>query len=670
MVELTRFSNLNPNHLSNSESSPFTKYDKFSMNSEYQSSLRFLLFGKNHISFYSTIATISKDPQFLLYLKNPTRLQSFLLFKKFSKIINLSYNDYIQDPRKIHSFFDALYSFDNATGLRFGVDFDLYLRSLLNFGTNKHLIFIKKLFNMTELGCFALGELAHGSNIRDIKTTANFIQETDEFILNSRSELGYKFWIGSSKEIANIAVVFAKLIINDQDLGVHIFVVPLRNKHNHSLLPGIYIGDCGKKMGLNRKDEGFIIFKNVRIPRDNMLDRYSKITPKGEYISQIKTEGDRFGFLIGSIMNEPRILSCNRCLINLLNGITITMRFVCFRRQFNRKIEDSQEVQIIEYTLTQYRLFPILAGCFVQKIAAKRLYDIYEELRPQISELNNPKITELHAVISAIKPITTWFSRNGLMNCREICGGLGFSAINRLGELYSDNNVNVVWEGDNYVLLQQTARYILEFVRHLKQTSNKDNQKNMMDFLRNNPEADFSAKNTIIKDKKDLLNINLVEKIYENRLCYLIKKSTNVLNKNIDELPNVYSAWNKSQIYYLKNMSIAYGDLFILKENIKEINNSNYNKDAIKSLKLMACLWSLNNIYENIGDFLGYFSKENLNDIKDLIMELCLEIKDKCISIIDAVCVPDEILNSPIGMKNKEIYSTFLEKLLEEKPKL
>lgn len=649
--------------------SSLSKYDKFSSNNDFQVSFRHLLFGRHHTNFYSILMEISQDPLFLAYHESPSREKSFILFKKFAKMMNLTYNEYIEDSRKFHTFIDALYVFDNATGLRFGVDFDLYLRTLLNFGTNKHLIFIKKLFNFTEYGCFALGELSHGSNIKDMLTTATFLPETDEFILNSRHETGYKFWIGGAKDVATMAVVFARLIANDQDYGIHAFVVPLRNKHNHSVLPGIYIGDCGKKMGLNNKDDGFLIFRAVRIPRDNLLDRYSKLSPKGEFLSQMKSQGDRFSFLIGTIMNEPRILASNRCLLNLLSGVTITLRFACYRRQFNKPGSNkTKEVLIIEYPLTQYRLFPILAGCFVMKIAAKKLHDLYETLKSIIFDYNNPKIMELHSLISIMKPITTWFSRDGLMNCREICGGLGFSALSRLGELYSDNNVNVVWEGDNHVLIQQSARYILEFARQIK-TLTKDNNANMLDFLKKDEEVDFKQKNSLIKDKKDFLNLNVIEKIFEFRLRFLISQSSKELNKKIDELPDVFAAWNQTQIYYLKNMGLAYGNLFILKENIKEINNSNYNKDTIKTLKLLALLWSLNQIYENIGEFLVFFTKENINDIKDLICELCKEIKDKSISIIESVCVPDEILNSPIALKNKEIYQEFLGKLLKINPK-
>ena len=41
-------------------------------------------------------------------------------------------------------------------------------------------------------------------------------------------------------------------------------------------------------------------------------------------------------------------------------------------------------------------------------------------------------------------------------------GGHGFSAYSKMGALYSSNDVNNTWEGENNVLIQQTTKYILQ----------------------------------------------------------------------------------------------------------------------------------------------------------------------------------------------------------------
>jgi len=54
-------------------------------------------------------------------------------------------------------------------------------------------------------------------------------------------------------------------------------------------LSGITLGDCGKKEGLDGIDNGFIIFNNFRIPRQNMLNRFSNVTEEGMFESTIES---------------------------------------------------------------------------------------------------------------------------------------------------------------------------------------------------------------------------------------------------------------------------------------------------------------------------------------------------------------------------------------------
>lgn len=92
-------------------------------------------------------------------------------------------------------------------------------------------------------------EVGHGSNVRGILTTATYDQEAKEFILNTPSKEGMKFWIGGAGKTATICVVFAQLVVNGKNEGPHSFIVPLRCKKTHMPLPGITVGDCGHKAG-------------------------------------------------------------------------------------------------------------------------------------------------------------------------------------------------------------------------------------------------------------------------------------------------------------------------------------------------------------------------------------------------------------------------------------
>ena len=76
-------------------------------------------------------------------------------------------------------------------------------------------------------------------------------------------------------------MVFARLLVDGKDHGVHNFIVPLRDAATHELLPGVHTGDIGPKIGYNTMDNGHASFDHVRIPRANMPCRYATLTREG-----------------------------------------------------------------------------------------------------------------------------------------------------------------------------------------------------------------------------------------------------------------------------------------------------------------------------------------------------------------------------------------------------
>lgn len=158
-----------------------------------------------------------------------------------------------------------------------GVHSFLYTRAMYLLGTEKHRERILKGASGKQLGCFGLTELNHGSNVKGIQTEAHYDHQHKEFIINSPNKEAMKFWIGGAAKTTTMSVIWAQLYIEEKCYGVHAFIVPIRDPQTYKLLPGVLIGDCGPKAGLNGVDNGFMLFDNVRIPKDNLLDRISGI---------------------------------------------------------------------------------------------------------------------------------------------------------------------------------------------------------------------------------------------------------------------------------------------------------------------------------------------------------------------------------------------------------
>lgn len=169
-------------------------------------------------------------------------------------------------------------------------------------------------------GCYAQTELGHGSNVAALETTATFDPATDEIVLNTPSIKAYKFWPGELGKMASHAIVFARLLANGKDHGVQPFFCRIRDQ-DHNPLPGVDVGDIGAKFGFAMKDNGYLGFEHVRIPRENMLMRYANLTKEGVFSKQGNQK------ILYSIMVATRLFILYGCGWNLTMGLTIAIRY-------------------------------------------------------------------------------------------------------------------------------------------------------------------------------------------------------------------------------------------------------------------------------------------------------------------------------------------------------
>ncbi len=69
----------------------------------------------------------------------------------------------------------------------------------------------------------------------------------DSLVIHTPGKNDNKEYIGNALH-ATMASVFAQLIVDGKNEGVHAILVPLRNE-KHELLPGVKIEDNGYKLG-------------------------------------------------------------------------------------------------------------------------------------------------------------------------------------------------------------------------------------------------------------------------------------------------------------------------------------------------------------------------------------------------------------------------------------
>ena len=102
----------------------------------------------------------------------------------------------------------------------------MFLKTLVNFGGTKyHKDLAIRAARLDYIGAFCMTELAHGSNVMELRTTATYDAKTKEFVFNTPSERDMKVWIGNLAKDATYGLVFARLVTQGKDLGVHPFIV-------------------------------------------------------------------------------------------------------------------------------------------------------------------------------------------------------------------------------------------------------------------------------------------------------------------------------------------------------------------------------------------------------------------------------------------------------------
>jgi acyl-CoA oxidase len=542
------------------------------------------------------------------------------------------------DMASYFSVMETISYHDLSLVVKFGVQFGLWGMSVYFLGTEKHhKKYLKEIGTLELPGCFAMTETGHGSNVRGIETTATYDHSNKTFVINTPNELARKEYIGNAAVHGQTATVFAKIIVEGKDYGVAAFVVPLRDKSG-KLKPGVTIKDCGRKLGLNGVDNGVIYFKNVVIPKDDMLDKYAGVSDDGKFVSPISSDNRRFftmlGTLVGGRIGIPRSGNAASKL-----GLAIAIKYGDQRRQFGP--EGAAEVPILNYRTHQRRLMPLLANTFA-------LHFSLQYLTERFLARTEDQMQEIEALAAGLKAFATWNTTATLQECREACGGKGYLSENRIGDLKNDSDIYTTFEGDNTVLMQLVAKSRLT---EFKQEFSNMNAFGILNYVASQAATVISEKNPFaVRTTSDehLLDPEFHKEAFTYREKDILTSAAKRLRRHIKDGMDSFDAFNVCQTHLIQ-VGFAYIERIILDKFQEAVNNTK-DESCRKVLQKLCNLYALSQLEKNKGWYLeqGYMEGSKTKAIRKLMNQLCWEIRQEAVPLVESFGIPDSCM-APIG---------------------
>ncbi|WP_347058939.1 acyl-CoA dehydrogenase [Blastococcus sp. HT6-30] len=352
---------------------------------------------------------------------------------------------------------------DLSLMVKAGVQWGLFGGAVQLLGTRRHHeAYLRDIMSYDLPGCFAMTETGHGSDVQQLRTTCTYDPATQTFDLHTPHQAARKDYIGNAAQDGRMAVVFAQLVTQGKNHGVHAWLVPIRDEDGNPM-PGVTIGDDGPKAGLLGVDNGRLTFDHVSVPRDMLLDRYGQVAEDGTYTSSIENETRRFFTMLGTLVRGRVSVGGSAASATKL-ALDIAVRYGNARRQFAAPGEE-REIVINDYLVHQRKLLPALAKTyalhFAQAELVSTMHDVQTAVHEHGQQIDEQAQRELESRAAGLKVAQTWHATNTIQMCREACGGAGYLQENRLPHLKADTDVFTTFEGDNTVLLQLVAKGLL-----------------------------------------------------------------------------------------------------------------------------------------------------------------------------------------------------------------
>ncbi|EFA74635.1 acyl-CoA oxidase [Heterostelium album PN500] len=516
---------------------------------------------------------------------------------------------------------------------------------------------LPKALNYQIIGAYAQTELGHGSNVQALETTAHYLAESDEFVLNSPTLTSSKWWIGALGRICTHAVVFAQLHLKDKDgklvnHGPHPFLVQVRSHEQHQPMSGITVGDIGPKLGYSTVDNGFMRLDHVKIPRKNLFARYAQVTKEGRYVPPPHPR------LVYAGMVGVRVYLVGDSFSAICRAVTVAARYSVIRRQFGPS--GKEETQVLDYQNQQARIVPSIAAAYAFLFVGRRLSDMFSNVMYAAkSRKDTTDLPELHALSSGLKTTITYITSKCIEDARFSCGGHGYNQASGLVRLYNNYLHLVTAEGENNILPQQTARFLLKEYKSVM-VDGKTKLGETTQYLVDEQNAPNTLTALLAATGKQWSDPAILVRVFAHRSAFLIARLARLIQEGLGSGRTMQDVWNSLNVDCIR-VSEAHSQLYILNSFATQL--SLVPLDARPVLVRLCQLYALNNIERNSGEFLidQFISQDQIEEISKFILNLYAQLRPDIIGLVDTFDVADHTLGSSLGRYDGQVYPALWE---------
>ncbi|KAI0089542.1 acyl-CoA dehydrogenase NM domain-like protein [Irpex rosettiformis] len=286
-------------------------------------------------------------------------------------------------------------------------------------------------------GQFLLTEVGHGLDIANLETTA-MLQPSGDFILNTPTPQAAKFMPPTIPAgLPTIGVVWARLLVSDEDRGIRPFVVALND--GEQMCAGVKSRLLPERGGTNPLNHSITTFHDVRLPSTAILG------PLEAYNSpKIALNHAIWRVVTGTLAIGSSTLPAMKATATI--GAMYSLR--------RRVGPPGKRVPIIHFRTQQIPILTLVARIHVMEAFLQWCTGIFSDTTI------DPRVR--HAIAGIFKTTISEHANTASIDISDRCGVQGLFAYNQLTTMHNDARGIVIAEGDVLVLSIKLATEMLQ----------------------------------------------------------------------------------------------------------------------------------------------------------------------------------------------------------------